>query len=732
MQRVTRSQTGTAVVVVLALVAAGLDVTGPKGGLWFEASLLASCALAVCRSVTAAHQRLAWVVMSVGLLFAALASLLSPAAPGAEPLTATLLYAGVYPCEAVALVLMLRGRLPALSLPPVLDGITTGLGLGTVLGVFLLGDAGEVTAHLNPGYALVDLLIFMVLGVLLALMGWRLTWGLGLALLAVALAAVGDAAYAVQEARGQVSAGTWSDGVWVLAFLCVALASGRDLLPPFRGPRVPHLAQLLLPLVWIVVCGVIRAAALLYPVPRPVLVLSMVTSSLAILRMVLSVRDVQLLAASRIEARTDALTALPNRRALYERLEGELDSGRCALLILDLDGFKEVNDSLGHHHGDALLTQIGPRLLPLLRERDLLARLGGDEFAIVLAAADREDALDVAHRLLAALRLPFELDQVRVHVEGSIGIAACPQHALEVNGLMRKADIAMYQAKQLGNGVAVFGASDADPSRERLQAVDDLRDAIADRSADTALVLHYQPKFDLASGRAVGVEALLRWRDDHGALRLPDTFLPLAAQAGLMGVLTDRVLTMALDQVVAWGALGVRARNVAVNLPATSVLDAGLPARVETALGERGLAGSVLTLEITEQSLLGDREAACQVLHALRALGVLISIDDFGTGFSSLAYLRDLPVDELKLDKGFIRPMVGDARAAALVRSTIDLTHSLGLRMVAEGVEDRQTWDELRRYGCDAVQGFYLTPAVPADLVLAWLADPVEVTSQTR
>jgi diguanylate cyclase (GGDEF)-like protein len=726
--RYVRRRAVPGAVIVLALLAAGLDLGAGGAGALFDVSLLASCALALVRAVRASHDRLGWVLMGLGLLGSELANLLSSSTPHGEPLMATVLFAAAYPLEAAALFLLLRGRLQCVDLPTVLDGVITGLGLGTLLGVAVLAPSSVSAGTLNPLYPVLDLLIVTALAVVVALAGWRLTVGLGLALLAVALCAVGDAAYAVQAARGEQSAGTWSDAVWVLAFLAAALASGRELIPPMDGrSRVPHLAQLLLPLWWIVVCGVIRGAALAWSIAVPVLLLSMLTSCLAILRMVLSVRDVQLLAASRIEARTDTLTALPNRRALYERLDAGAVGARCSLLILDLDGFKNVNDSLGHHHGDALLTQIGPRLLPLLGEHDLLARLGGDEFAVVLPDADRDQAQEVARRLLAALRLPFELDQVRVHVEGSIGIASCPQHAVEVNGLMRKADIAMYQAKQAGDSVAVFGASDADPSRERLQTVNDLRDALTDGS----LLLHYQPKCDLASGRAVGVEALVRWRDPQGRLRLPDTFLPLLAQAGLMGPLTELVLTMALDQAVVWSRMGLPSVNVAVNLPASSVLDASLPGRVEAALGERGLPGNVLTLEITEQSLLGDREAACQVLLAVRALGVSISIDDFGTGYSSLAYLRDLPIDELKLDKGFIRPMVSDPRAAALVRSTIDLTHSLGLRMVAEGVEDRATWEALQRYGCDQVQGFYLTPAVPADVVLAWLGEPLAVPVQT-
>jgi diguanylate cyclase (GGDEF)-like protein len=702
-------------VSLLGLYAATRAATGTAPSALVHASLLASCGLALARALRSRERRAGWVLLASGLLCSESGALLEPVLSGAVATAfLDLLYVGTYTCLAASLVVLLQGKVGRIDAATVLDGVVCGLGTGMVLAATLL--AGAPGTHLDPLYPLLDLVLITVLAVVLAVTGWRLTPGLGLALLALGLCAVADGASAAQQGGAHTPA-SWTHGLWVLGFLSAALGSGRRLVTATPRRQVPHLAQLLMPVFWILVCGALRGVDRLHRFPLSVLVLTTLTSFLAVWRLVLSVRDVQALAASRLEARTDPLTGLPNRRALYEQLEEDLAEGTCTVLILALDGFKEINDSLGHHHGDALLAEIGPRLTPLLREHDLLARLGGDEFAVVLPGLGGLAAYDVAQRLLGALSLPFELDDVRVHVGGSIGVACSPQHGRDVHSLMRKADIAMYQAKELRGAAALYGASAAHPSRERLQTVNELRDALTDGS----LVLHYQPKLELATGRVKGLEALLRWRDPHGVLRLPDSFLPLAQQAGLMGPLSDHVLDLALDQLVTWTAEGLTGLNVAVNLPPSAVVDASLPARVECALGERGLPGSALTLEITEQSLLDDRESASQVLHALRVLGVTISIDDFGTGYSSLAYLRDLPVDELKLDRAFVGPLVGDKRAAALVRSTIDLTHSLGLRMVAEGVEDRATRDELHRFGCDEIQGFYLTAALPAEVVVAWL-----------
>ncbi|HEX2806850.1 MAG TPA: EAL domain-containing protein, partial [Kineosporiaceae bacterium] len=388
------------------------------------------------------------------------------------------------------------------------------------------------------------------------------------------------------------------------------------------------------------------------------------------------------------------------------------------LLLLDLDRFKEVNDSLGHQAGDQLLVAIAQRLTETCRgPHDLMARLGGDEFAILLPGTDQPGAEHVARRIGTALSAPFLLDSVRVQASVSIGIALAPLHGRTLSLLMRRADIAMYRAKATHTGHAVYDASLRDPHGEdRLQRLQELRTAIDERQ----LTLHYQPKIDLATGAVTGVEALIRWNHPTRGVVYPDAFLQLAEDAGLMPTVTALVLDRALDQAAAWLRDG-RHLTVAVNLPSAAVVDTFLPERIADLLEQHRVPASCLKIEITEESLLEDRVRARDVLARLRGAGVHIAIDDYGSGYSSLAYLRELPVDELKLDRSFILPMADDARAAAIVRSTVELAHSLGLRIVAEGVEHAASASELTRYGCDSAQGYLYTRALPPAELVRWL-----------
>jgi diguanylate cyclase (GGDEF)-like protein len=420
------------------------------------------------------------------------------------------------------------------------------------------------------------------------------------------------------------------------------------------------------------------------------------------------------------QATTDYLTGLPNRRALHAHADVRMrgpDREHQALLLLDMDRFKEVNDSLGHMVGDQLLIQIGARLGEHLRAVDLLVRLGGDEFAVLLGDADHDQAAAVAVKLCQVLAEPFTLEDIAVHSSVSIGIALFPDDGLDLNTLLRKADVAMYKAKVSKNGHHVYGGADDTDFATRLQTVDELRKALT----DDQLVVYYQPKIDLRTGEVHDVEALVRWDHPTRGLLYPDAFLDLIEEAGLMRALTRVVLEIALDQAAAWNADGLPL-TVAVNLSASSLVDTGLPDEVAAMLADRDLPQGALQLEITEEFLMADRARARSILTRLRCHGIQISIDDFGTGYSSLSYLRDLPVDELKLDRSFIFPMADDARAAALVASTIALAHSLGLRMVAEGVENDITYAELKSVGCDQAQGYYMSRPVPADELEHWLS----------
>jgi diguanylate cyclase (GGDEF)-like protein len=421
-------------------------------------------------------------------------------------------------------------------------------------------------------------------------------------------------------------------------------------------------------------------------------------------------------------ATTDDLTGLPNRRALYAEASARLDDPRRrarALLMLDLNKFKDVNDSLGHHAGDLLLVRVGVLLAEQLRAGDVLARLGGDEFAVLLGDAGHEQAADVAAKLCGALAQSFVLDGVALHTSVSIGIALFPDDGTDLSELLRKADIAMYKAKTSGRGHCFYDdANDIHQTNRtsRLQTVEELRTALT----NDQFILHYQPKVELDTGEVHAVEALVRWEHPTRGLLYPDAFLNVIEESGLMPSLTRVVLALALDQAALWQVQGPQL-SVAVNLSGSSLTDTELPDLVFSMLAARGVSPRALQLEITEDFLMADHDRARAILTRLRRKDIQISIDDYGTGYSSLSYLRDLPIDELKLDYSFIFPMADDARALALVASTIGLAHTLGLRMVAEGVETHVAYTELVRLGCDQAQGDYMSKPVPVAELEQWL-----------
>jgi predicted signal transduction protein with EAL and GGDEF domain len=342
--------------------------------------------------------------------------------------------------------------------------------------------------------------------------------------------------------------------------------------------------------------------------------------------------------------------------------------------------------------------------------------MGGDEFAVLLPDADLARAQEVAQRLAAALRDEFVLDGMPLHVDASAGIALCPEHGRDRSLLLARADTAMYAAKRARTGAVVWAPDDTPDPRDRLETLEQLRTAL-----DTEqLVPHYQPKLDLRTGTVVGVEALVRWEHPHRELLLPDVFLPLAEQAGLMRRLALRVLERSLADLREWRRRG-HDLSVAVNLSVSNLQDVALPDQVEMLLAAFGVPASALVLEITEDVLMADAARSQQVMAGLRRLGVRLSVDDYGTGYSSLAYLRALPVDELKLDRSFVSHLTTDEKAAAIVRSTLSLSRELGLTMVVEGVEDAAALAALRDWGCDVAQGYHIARPMPADRFVAWL-----------
>ncbi|MGW4198701.1 putative bifunctional diguanylate cyclase/phosphodiesterase [Streptomyces sp. NPDC005004] len=417
----------------------------------------------------------------------------------------------------------------------------------------------------------------------------------------------------------------------------------------------------------------------------------------------------------------DPLTGLPNRQWLLERIWTALDDAerigaRSALLLIDLDRFRSVNDTLGHLAGDRLLLQIAERLRHALPRGAEAARLGGDEFAVLLPVADSTtSATRIARGLVTTLSSPLDLDGLTLVLEASAGVALFPDHALDAEGMLRRADVAMYQAKRDRSGVEAYESKRDSNTPDRLALLGDLRRALDAHEVQ----LHYQPKvrFD---GQVAGLEALVRWVHPERGKVPPDEFIAIAETSGLMPLLTEYVLETALGQVARWREQGLRV-PVAVNVSPRDVHSPGFAGSVAARLARHGVPAGALQLEITEHVLLEDPTRAADTLAALTGHGVKMSLDDFGTGYSSLVHLRRLPVSELKIDRSFVARLAVDAEDAEIVRCTVDLAHSLGLVVVAEGVEDDETWERLRDLGCDAVQGWLVAAAMPPEETTAWL-----------
>ena len=421
------------------------------------------------------------------------------------------------------------------------------------------------------------------------------------------------------------------------------------------------------------------------------------------------------------EALRDPLTGLPNRQWLLERTwaaldEAERTEARTALVLIDLDRFRSVNDTLGHLAGDRLLLKIAERLRAELPRGAEVARLGGDEFAVLLPLTDSAtSAMRSARGLVSSLGSPLDLDGMTLVLEASAGVSVFPEHAREAEGLLRRADVAMYEAKRDRTGVEVYEATRDGNTPDRLGLLADLR-----RALDAGEVeLHYQPKVGF-DGVVSGLEALVRWVHPERGRVPPDEFIDIAETSGLMPRLTEYVLETALRQVAAWREDGLTV-PVAVNVSPRDVHTPGFAGAVAGRLARHGVPAGALQLEITEHVLLEDPQRAADTLAGLAGHGVKMSLDDFGTGYSSLVHLRRLPVSELKIDRSFVARLAVDAEDAEIVRCTVDLAHSLGLLVVAEGVEDDETWERLRDLGCDAVQGWLVAAAMPPDETTAWL-----------
>ncbi len=435
-------------------------------------------------------------------------------------------------------------------------------------------------------------------------------------------------------------------------------------------------------------------------------------------------------AALEYQALHDALTELPNRTLLSDRIRQSIlmtqrNHQPFTLMLMDLDRFKDINDTLGHQYGDMVLQQVAKRVREVLRESDTIARLGGDEFAVLLPKTELEQARHIVNKLLRRVEEPIVIGDQTLHVGASVGITLYPQHGEDEVTLLQRADVAMYVAKRNHLGFAVYDPSTDQHSLRNLALLGELRGAIEHND----LVLYYQPKVNLENGKVYGVEALVRWKHaEHGTM-YPDEFIPLAEQTGLITPLSLWVLESGLSQCKAHHSDKLPL-DLAVNLSARNLHDARFPDKVMALINARGCDPGRLRLEITETAIMADPTRALDILHRLSGMGIRLSIDDFGTGYSSLAHLKQMPVDELKIDKSFVIGMVNDENDVVIVRSIIDLAHNIGIRVVAEGVETEETYNLLKEMGCDAVQGHYICGPLPVEALMKWMArSPWSATS---
>ena len=701
-----------------------------------DAIYLLAALLVLVRGLTVRQDRGAWLIMATGLACYAGGTVYWWAVvihldPMPYPSLADAMWLGYYPFAYAAVVRLLRARQSRTGAPTWLDGLIASACAAAFASVmFLTGFAGDSSGSLwsaavSLAYPVADIVLAGVLLGAWALSGWRTERVWILLLAGMGTNTIANGIHMIELTSGESLPGGLTDALWTVAVAVIVAAAWQS--PQRNSDRRPGRALVGVALPAVLACA--SMTLLLYGswryegLPRATSLLATAAIAAAIVRMLLTVRAVESLADARRQARTDDLTQLPNRRLFLETFDRDLHrrdpQAPMAVAIVDLDRFKEINDSFGHHLGDRLLQMVAARLAEAVGTDGVLARLGGDEFGVLLPAAEVNRALELTSDLLAALRRPFDLEQITLHVDASIGVAVFPDHGTDRGTLLRHADSAMYIAKNDQSGVAVAtGGADDDAGRRRLTTLEELRTGL-DRGE---LVLHYQPQLDLASGAVSGVEALVRWNHPSRGLVYPDGFIPLAEHAGLMGRLTMQVLEIALEQCRAWRADGLDL-TVAVNLSASNLQDPGLAGAVADALARHGVPPAALHLEVTEEVLMRDAARATEVLAQLRAMGIRLAVDDYGTGYSSLAYLHALPVDDLKLDRAFVAHCDTDPRSAAIVKSTVELAHNLHMRMIAEGVENEAVLDRLHEWDCDLVQGYHLSRPQPPERLTPWLRE---------
>jgi len=638
-------------------------------------------------------------------------------------------YVIYYPLALLGIARLLR-RQSRLSFAEVLDALIVGIGVSAVGAALLLQPLmtsifRHATSLTFTGllYPVADLVLFAYVAAGIKASGRHLSPRTSWLASGIVIFAVTDALFLYQSSMDSYVFGTWLDSGWLIGFAVISESVWH------RGAEIEEASQSSLPqALALASCMAILTASAVWPSLFPTFALIPATATLiaAFLRMSLSLREARRLSQEELLARTDELTGLANRRRYVAELTAsamQWESGHAfgAIMIIDLDGFKEVNDSLGHLAGDALLRGVAGRLNAKMPRDSLLARLGGDEFGVLMRSPRiLEDADELARQLRESLLAPFQISGVKIRVDASIGIAYAPRHGGDVSTLLRRADIAMYRAKRAHLGVIVWDEEADEISPDRAGLAEELSQGL--RRAE--FVLHYQPIISLVDGTVESVEALIRWRHPRLGLLNPEHFLPLAERIGLIHDVTITALTQGLQAIADWSRDGIRT-SVAVNISARDLMRIDFLDAIERALESTGVEPDSLILEITEDVLLVDPSAAARVITHLAELRVRIAIDDFGTGFSSLAYLQQLPVHTLKLDRSFVAHLFDDGaagvRATAVAKTVIDLARSLDLKCVAEGVESEKSLALLRELGCTSAQGRFLAPPMPATECRQWL-----------
>lgn len=676
------------------------------------------------------HDRLAWLLLGLGVglwTVAAASRNIFFDGTASRPIPAWIdpVFLAFYPFVFAALVLVIRGRMRRFNNLPWLDGLAGILTVVALSLTFLHGSVQDMTGGDTAetvvllAYPLGDLILLTLLAVVLKINGpgrdgpWLpMTIGLG-------FFAVADILFAIiAPSSGTVSAPLWA--LWMLGVLFVVISTWRD--DGDVREVTPGHEQLLFPLVFTVAIVVVLLVGQTRELLPAALVTSIAVLVIVLIRLMLAARENARLFDSRQTALTDELTGLASRRQLNERIQGigtdSPGSAPLTVTIINLNRFKELNSALGHRAGDVLLSGVGARLHRSIARYGLLGRFGGDEFLLIAPCTPEcPDPAEIAGDIHRSLAAPFNVDGLRVHIDAAVGSSGRSASEDEGSVLVRRADVAMREAKSREVPFVEFSGAERAMSRERLKMLEEFRAGLERQE----LVLYFQPKVRLSDRSVRSCEALVRWQHPDGGIVSPFEFLQMAESAGLMHRVTGEVISMAIEQMVAWRSQDV-GLGVALNLAMPNLLDTALPADLCRRLDEAGIHPPDLTVEITENIVMSDPDRVLANLAELREVGIRISLDDFGSGNTSLSYLRQLPLDEVKMDRGLVGDMVSDKRNAAIAKAAIAITHELGLRVVAEGVEEQDTVQVLNDLDCHEIQGYVFAKPMPAAEIPAWMS----------